>query len=203
MHEPERGRSLPSAKPYLDAPGLEHHMHHTVDWLAAGLLDTAVAKHLSSISKRPGAPEKTSGGPSPPRNMFFEHTHAAKATEEALQEEAARKGTRVLPLYLFSLLHAHPELLLGKDGLQVHTSSDAIIVLQTNASAIPLPYTSDNQPVLADARDPTRHALAGLATAVGGLLPPYESLRYRSTESYPHRPTRSRASAAHIVTHTD
>ena len=31
--------------------------------------------------------------------------------------------------------------------------------------------------MLADARDPTRHVLAGLAAAVGGLVAPFESLR--------------------------
>ncbi|KAL3908181.1 MAG: hypothetical protein SGPRY_009897 [Prymnesium sp.] len=130
------------------------------------------------------------------------------------------------------MLHVHPELTLASDAL-VHSSPHAVIVLQvisgrrsdqvvpyssrrspppppgpprqSNSTGIPLPYFSGQRPVLADTQNPTRHAIAGLASAVrpatphsgaegrgqvreerkscalcaqvGNLLPPFESLR--------------------------
>lgn len=162
VHEPESGRAQPAAKPYLDASGLAHQMHHSVDWLAAGLMDVATAEHLSRVSV---------------------HSKKTSANVTASGHGDTLEGTRVLPLYLLSLLHAHPELLLDK-GTLVHTAAEAVIVLQTNTSAITLPFTSDGYEVLADARKPTRHALAGLAAAVGGLLAPYESLRPSATAHF-------------------
>ena len=37
VHEPEHGKFVPIAKPYLDAEAVVFHMHHSVDWLGAGL----------------------------------------------------------------------------------------------------------------------------------------------------------------------
>jgi len=145
------------AKPLLDASRLADHMHHTVEWLASGLLDAAATEHLAFLSKR--------------RNSTQE---SADAEDDADSDND--EYTRVLPLYVFSLLNVHPDLTLGSHSL-VYTSADAMIVLQTNSSALELPFTSGGRAVVTDARKPTRHILAGLATAVGNVMPPFESLR--------------------------
>lgn len=103
-----------------------------------------------------------------------ESTHQAKPKTAESGVEVLK--TRVLPLYVFSLLSAHELLTIGHDAL-VYASAEAVMVLQTNSSAIPLPYLSDGHSIQADATDATRHALAGWMVWHLGYDSPAEALR--------------------------
>ena len=112
---------------------------------------------------------------------------------------------RVLPVYVLSLLGMHSELLLDH-GSVVHATSEAVLVLQTNSSDLTVPYYTATTAATATAtatatdaapphampasplsisarlhtvslRDPTAAALAGLASALGALIAPFESVR--------------------------
>jgi hypothetical protein len=108
---------------------------------------------------------------------------------------------RVLPVYVLSLLGMHSELLLDH-GSVVHASSEAVLVLQTNSSHLAVPYYTATTAATATAtdappphampasplsiraqmhtvslRNPTAAALAGLASALGALIAPFESVR--------------------------
>lgn len=82
-------------------------------------------------------------------------------------------GHLMLPVFVLSLLGMPPGLLLDKKHLHVATSR-CVLVLQTASVPIALPYFSDGALVYLNPRRPTRHIVAGLSTALGGLLPPYE-----------------------------
>ena len=85
-------------------------------------------------------------------------------------------------LFLFSLLQLHPALLLDHTSL-VHASDHAVLVLQTNQTALPVPfYAGGGAPLSVSTRAPTPHALAGLASALGSLLAPFESFRLAAAD---------------------
>ncbi len=125
-------------------------MKHAVDTLTTGLLHSNGFSGHIPVANMPG-----------PSNM----APAAPGTSS--------HGHRILPVYVFSLLGMEKSLLF--DHRHVHTaSSSAVLVLQTGSQAIPLPYFSQTGIVHVNARSPTRHIVAGLATAIGGLMNPYE-----------------------------
>ena len=171
QHAPSAdGAMVPTAQPYLDSAGLVHALRHSVDWLAAGLMHRSetppAAYHLHeawsntagrSTGSKAGA-TKTAGRPS----TMAEHTVDPGAT-------------RVLPVFVFSLLGMHPSLLLDKSSL-VHATDHAVVVLQTNSTALPVPFYADAAaPLTISTAAPTPHALAGLASSLGAVLAPFES----------------------------
>ena len=152
------------AQPYIDASALAHALRHSVDWLAAGLIHR---------SETPPAVEHLHN------EWASNRTHATRGAADgpAVGGAAERSATRVLPLFLFSLLGYHPSLLLDSSSL-VHLSDEAhsILVLQTNTSHLPVPfYSHTGAPLTLSTAQPTPHALAGLASALGDLLAPFES----------------------------
>ena len=99
VHAHRGGRYMASARPYLDAQGLAHELRHAVDWLALPLLDAAAASAL----RRPSA----SAGPD---GSSSSDGSAAAANRTAPGGEGRRR--RVLPVYVFSLVGLHEELLM-------------------------------------------------------------------------------------------
>ena len=172
------GSITPAAQSYLDAPGLAHALRHSVDWLAAGLMhrsETPLAVyHLhdawsnrSAISGG-GARGGTTRGDGAPDG-------GANDGAGAGAHVIGPSSTRVLPVFIFSLLGMHPSLLLDRASL-VHATDHAVLVLQTNVTALPVPFYADGAATLSvNTANPTPHALAGLASSLGALLAPFES----------------------------
>jgi len=124
---------------------------------------------------------------------------------ETLQEKISSSrelGTRILPVYIFSLLGKHPDLLIDGKSLvkrylkhnftsyfgnhknkQKNSSKNAVLVLQTNSSEVELPYFVGNKRVGLDARQITVPIVAGLAGALGGIVSP--SVRLPSLHAAP------------------
>ena len=211
--------AAPVARPYLDSEALAHHLRHSVDWLAAGLLDASAAHHLAahhaaahqelSEHARRRAQEShlhlhawSSEGGTPRRHVGESRRSkmvggaavasadgaavggggAAAAAAAAAAVEGQAEGqspppsprNRVLPVFVFSLLGRHEGLLLDQVSL-VHSSSEAVIALQTNASALPVPFHAGGRQIGISTLDPTAHILAGLASSVGALIAPFEA----------------------------
>ena len=57
----------------------------------------------------------------------------------------------------------------------VHATSDVVLALQTNASALLVPFFASGRQLTLSTRDPTASILAGIASAVGSLVAPFES----------------------------
>jgi len=165
----------------LDSHALLSELRGSGDLLASGLLrlggDEAVEaaffnKHL------PHVPDPARVQPPKPSRLS---PPAAKASAGAGAAGAARRrrggsshGTRVVPLYLFALLHAPPGLLL--DGEATHAGGrDCLVVLQTGDAMATTPFrTSGGAQARLRPADPARAAVAALAVALGGLAAPYE-----------------------------
>jgi hypothetical protein len=81
-------------------------------------------------------------------------------------------GHTILPVFVLSLMSMPYGLLLDRKSLHV-TTSRCVLVLQTEMDSVEVPYKSESKPVYLDPRSPTRHVVAGLATALGGVSEPY------------------------------
>ena len=165
-------------RPHIDSSSLEYHLAHAVDWLSSGLMERAESApaiyHLhhgwSNASRVPST------------NHFAAVAFAANAKAGDDDTTIDPSDTKVLPLFLFSILGMEPSLLIDRSTL-VHASDHSIIVLQTNVSHLPVPFHSGHErsshgaspPLTVNTRTPTHHALAGLASAVGSLLAPFEA----------------------------
>ena len=101
-----------------------------------------------------------------------------RSTQPATVDEDAG-ATRVLPVFVFSLLGLHPSLMLDAKSL-VHASDHSVVVLQTNNSRMPIPFYADGDGTLSiSMTTPTPHVLAGLAMSLGALVAPFESFGRR------------------------
>lgn len=58
--------------------------------------------------------------------------------------------------------------------LLVRSTSRCVVVLQTGSHPIAVPYFSDGALVHLNPRTPTRHVVAGVASALGGVGAPYQ-----------------------------
>ncbi|GBF94529.1 hypothetical protein Rsub_07063 [Raphidocelis subcapitata] len=106
-------------------------------------------------------------------------------------EQLRHNGTRVVPVFVFSLAEAPPDLTFCNREM-VYANKDMVLVLQPLKS----PHGSmgkdefftghfaNGRRLSRDGRDATRHIIAGLAQAVAGLVPPY----FRPLPPGPHPP---------------
>jgi len=86
----------------------------------------------------------------------------------------ATQGTRVLPVFIFSLLDDGEPMLVDRSA-HYAASKDAVVVLQSNVDDIDMPFFVDGAGVESSGLNPTAHIIAGLAEAMGGLVPPHAS----------------------------
>lgn len=97
--------------------------------------------------------------------------------------EAHRKGTKVLPVYVLSLERSPDQLMFDTSEL-VAAGQDMVLVLQLLGQAAGMDNThgrvysghvvEGHQLVVNAAEEPTRHAIAGLAASLSGIVPPYQ-----------------------------
>ena len=182
------GRYMVSTSSVLDTQALLHYMHGTADELAGGLLESADLQPLDPLLQLDLAAPMGDHG-----------DHGAAALDSATgmgtaanQRSAPRyargrrpgasrtglsgvHGTRVLPVYVFSLSGASDEdtgHLTTEDHDMVAPYQDAVVVLQSNDDSIAVPYVSEDEQVSISGRRTTRHVLAGVASALGALGDP-------------------------------
>lgn len=163
------GRYDAKEKPYIDGRALLQQMKDAQDIITSGFLQSAEERaHLSAF--------------------FSRSQPAAQASASDSQKASRPLGTRILPVYVFSLLlspHLQNSLL---DRSSLYTASaEGVIVLQTNSTEVPVPYFAQDSPVLVHPNDPTRYIIAGIATALGALNTPlqrYSPLHSRVLQSH-------------------
>ena len=148
------------SRPYLDSTLLHHDLARLVDWGKGGLASVATRDH------GPAAPWAATAD----EDDIFLHG----VQRPPVGSQGGGGGTRVLPVYVFSLVGHHEALLLDKRSL-VHADGRQVVVLQTDAPSLPLPYFSEAGGVKADPGAPTRHVVAGVAHALGGVADPLAS----------------------------
>mmetsp|Transcript_26422 Transcript_26422/g.43263 ORF Transcript_26422/g.43263 Transcript_26422/m.43263 type:complete len:856 (-) Transcript_26422:916-3483(-) len=147
------GRYAVKTRSYLDTASLAYEMTNAADLLAGGLIYAT----------------------DPSLESTFYNAQIQSQNEDTAQGKKKSKtvGTRVLPVYIFSLLGLEKDVLFDQNSL-VYSSHEMVMVLQTDATSIQLPYFSGNKPMEVDPRSSTRHVIAGVASSLGGVLAPYE-----------------------------
>jgi hypothetical protein len=155
----KNSRFVAKHKPYLDSDILLYEFKKVEDLLGSGLIS------LSTMHQ----------------NTFYADLPSAIHSQRS-------QGTHILPVYVLSLAGLEPGTTLAHGSL-VHAyvwglvsmvtrcrTKEAVVVLQTNESSIPTMYFSNgDHKLFQDARDATRHILAGITKAVGGVVEPYRS----------------------------
>jgi hypothetical protein len=166
------GRWTTREKPYIDGRALLQQMKDAQDIITSGFLQSAEERvHLSAFFSRGqstgpevSVPNSKSAGPARPL------------------------GTRILPVYVFSLLlPAHLQNALLDRNFLYTASAEGVIVLQTNSTEVPVPFFAQDSPVHVHPNDPTRPVIAGIATALGALNTPlqrYSPLHSRVLQSH-------------------
>jgi hypothetical protein len=203
--------------PVLNSTALLAELRHTADLLATGLLTGAAEdplieatffnKHLPEATvgpgdQPPGASKKKKstapgGGDNAEADAVGDYV-TAEAAKSAAQSAATTKrrsgshGTRVVPLYLFSLWYAPPGMLL--DGDRLHAGDrNGVVVLHSPDKRAPAPFFTAAPPAATGdashvrlaaatmaASWPHRASAAALAVALGGLAAPYERFCQKS-----------------------
>eukprot|EP00026_Physarum_polycephalum_P004689 Phypoly_transcript_04712.p1 GENE.Phypoly_transcript_04712~~Phypoly_transcript_04712.p1 ORF type:complete len:678 (+),score=68.70 Phypoly_transcript_04712:78-2111(+) len=158
------GQYRPHYRPYIDSKLFAHQLREVSDILGQGLLgNNPFSGDLKSVFFNENLPPNK-GGLGSKRSL----------------------GTRVLPVYVLSLARYDPLLLLDK-YYQVAAYNDMVVVLQTPATHVPVPFFSENLPIFIDPRSITKSIVAGMATSLGSIVPPntrYSSLHESARDDY-------------------
>jgi hypothetical protein len=156
-HADQQGLFKVNTRTYLDGVSLLHDLKSVPDLLAEGLLgDVVDLKQLIPELKLPGKGESLS------------------------------QGIRILPVYIFSLKNAEPNLLLD-NGALYDATTDGVVVLQTLQRNISAPYFSDNHVATLDGLNTVKNIIAGLSIALGGVTDPtrhYSRIREEFVDEY-------------------
>eukprot|EP01102_Stenamoeba_stenopodia_P001158 TRINITY_DN11004_c0_g1_i1.p1 TRINITY_DN11004_c0_g1~~TRINITY_DN11004_c0_g1_i1.p1 ORF type:complete len:559 (-),score=126.51 TRINITY_DN11004_c0_g1_i1:173-1678(-) len=147
---------VPKRRTYVDSKVLMMELRDASDMLASGLLKASNEHELHRAFFNTDIP-------------FIGYN---QTRPKGLQ------GTRVLPVYIFSLGVGSKDLLLDKASSLVAASSDMVIVLQVNNTETKVPFFSEEDQIVVNPQQSTRHIIAGLLTALGGIVEP--------TVSYSH-----------------
>lgn len=128
-HEVEAGNYLPSARSYLDTAALTRQLRHSVDWLTSGLLDRAA---LDRGGRQPAPFDSADQHPA----YHLHHAWSSRGAPRAAPADGATAKpnppqarsapihrSRVLPVFVFSLLGLHEHVLLDGTSL-VYTVPD-------------------------------------------------------------------------------
>ncbi|EEF43107.1 uncharacterized protein LOC8258833 [Ricinus communis] len=175
------GRFHVRTKTYLDGAILKEEMERSADMLAAGLVELADPSLSSKFFLRQHWMDEPDGSGDSilkhkPLWASYDSRHGRerKKKEQKKQGDLYRTyGTRVIPVFVLSLVDVDPHLMMEDESL-VWTSNDVVIVLQHQHEKIPLSYVSETERRHAFPSLAQRHILAGLASAVGGVSAPYE-----------------------------
>eukprot|EP01087_Luapelamoeba_hula_P014540 TRINITY_DN4275_c0_g1_i1.p1 TRINITY_DN4275_c0_g1~~TRINITY_DN4275_c0_g1_i1.p1 ORF type:complete len:775 (-),score=92.21 TRINITY_DN4275_c0_g1_i1:51-2375(-) len=146
------GRYVLQERSYLDSKALLQQMKDAQDSIVSSFLETQ--DHI------------------PETQAFFIDTlppmDFQEEGESAKNTLARPVGTRILPVYVFSLLGMEHNLLLDHFSLWA-ASKDAVIVLQTDAENVSVPYFSMKERIYVHPYDPTSSIIAGVGASLGGI----------------------------------
>lgn len=182
VHANKDGRFVLSEKRYVDGPILVEALKASTDVLASGMIS-----HSSELAATyfPEYLKDMNGNAERDNQKHFPGAESAELHVHGTADEQWRRralGTRVLPVYIFSLEHWSEtdasERLLFADSSAVYSTDECVIVLQSNHK-YQVPYFLNDHKVAIDLSDPTRPTMAGILQALGGLVPPYS--RYSQT----------------------
>jgi hypothetical protein len=148
-------------------------MQHSADVLAQGLLDRNSITYKSFFSS--SVPSEYLTVSSTGDQAFKRSASAAKTVKMS----DGRTGTRILPVYIFSLDHMNHEMAL-EDFTKVQAYPNAVLILQTLQRQLDVPFFADDSIHVVDMLSMQKEILAGLAMAIGGVMPPY----YRFTAQH-------------------
>eukprot|EP01124_Arcella_intermedia_P027972 TRINITY_DN5591_c0_g1_i3.p1 TRINITY_DN5591_c0_g1~~TRINITY_DN5591_c0_g1_i3.p1 ORF type:complete len:494 (+),score=106.90 TRINITY_DN5591_c0_g1_i3:510-1991(+) len=79
----------------------------------------------------------------------------------------------ILPIFIFSLFHTHPNLTLHSHAM-VSTSQSGGIILQTNTPNIQLPFLYRGKTLQISGYDTNRNIISSLLSLLGGVLEPWK-----------------------------
>jgi len=181
VHEPSQeadGRYVTKVRPYLDSAVIRSEFNRSLH-----VLDSIAAPQQSSITGDVERPEALWQFLHPAVKKLHRPSEILEDVEDGSQAQERlqlRPGVRILPIYVFSLLGLQQELLIDQKDL-VSASQDGIVVVQTGSEKVEVPFyqaysAASSQMVTIDARKPTVHIFAGLATAFAGLVAPTDSI---------------------------
>eukprot|EP01113_Clastostelium_recurvatum_P004928 TRINITY_DN1218_c1_g1_i1.p1 TRINITY_DN1218_c1_g1~~TRINITY_DN1218_c1_g1_i1.p1 ORF type:complete len:385 (+),score=84.20 TRINITY_DN1218_c1_g1_i1:2-1156(+) len=155
-------------------------LHDADDMLAKGILgaDTSfLPNDLKAIFFAEAAAQGYNGGGGAGGEKTATKKGKQTKGEEKKNKEAkvTARGTRTVPVYIFSILGGGSDLLIDKHHLMASTA-DAVVVIQSNQTELAVPYFMGKNTISLDGSRVSRHIIAGLATSIGGIVPPM--LRY-------------------------
>ncbi|XP_071690812.1 uncharacterized protein [Rutidosis leptorrhynchoides] len=178
------GRFHVHTKMYLDGAILKEEMDRTADVLAAGLLEVSDPSLSDKFFLRQKWTDEMDGltdsllKHKPPQAYNLKTKGQKNKKVQKKQGDVHRTyGTRVVPVFVLSLADVDPHLTMEDESL-LWTSNDVVIVLQHGSEKIPLSYVSETERVHVVPSQVQRHIVAGLASVVGGLSAPYETVSH-------------------------
>ncbi|CAO2835101.1 unnamed protein product [Amaranthus hypochondriacus] len=181
VHETKNdGRFHVRTKTYIDGAILREEMERSADVLAAGILEMADPSLSDRFFLRQSWMDESADS----SDSILKHkplwdtygSRHSKKKKRTLKKEGdlyRTYGTRVIPVFVLSLADVDPNLMMEDESF-IWTSKDVVIVLEHQSAQIPLSYVSETERRHALPSQAQRHILAGLASAVGGLVAPYE-----------------------------
>eukprot|EP00003_Mantamonas_plastica_P025575 TRINITY_DN5042_c0_g1_i3.p1 TRINITY_DN5042_c0_g1~~TRINITY_DN5042_c0_g1_i3.p1 ORF type:complete len:832 (+),score=235.54 TRINITY_DN5042_c0_g1_i3:3-2498(+) len=187
MHQMgEKGKYEVVVKRYVDRKILAHELEDAADVLASGLI-SSLSSTLSSTFYNPNVPN-------PEMVVQDKDEEAVDASAPLPSDESSKDktqtgsvGTRILPVYVMSLIGSHDDDLMMDDLRLHHANQDFVVVLQTNGTAKRMPMFSETKMLYRSARNPNQEILAGLLKALGGISAPttrFSQLHQRSVTDF-------------------
>eukprot|EP00007_Cunea_sp_BSH-02190019_P008068 CAMPEP_0174231484 /NCGR_PEP_ID=MMETSP0417-20130205/2000_1 /TAXON_ID=242541 /ORGANISM="Mayorella sp, Strain BSH-02190019" /LENGTH=785 /DNA_ID=CAMNT_0015309381 /DNA_START=192 /DNA_END=2545 /DNA_ORIENTATION=+ len=164
-----QGRYRALETPFLDSEMLLEGVVHAADPITLQLLRGAEEAHqYFATETRPHSRNSASGAPLPIGGL------------------ALAPGTRLLPIYLFSLKYAPAQMLLDRQGHRFRLGSGTAAVLHSAEPRLRLPFfrgaEPDRQKVEVRGRDATRPLLAAALQLATGISSPVERAQVGSPE---------------------
>jgi hypothetical protein len=178
-----RLRFLSTPRMFVDSKELQFHLWESGDLLTDHLLE------MTATSSTGGVKIGSHGTPNGPAvasdASINELIHEGIA---GIQDGTYGKGTgtkgafvssslgmQMLPVFVFSIAGSatvfEDETLFDEGRFEAY-SSQGVVALQRDTDQVPLPFYVDGYQLHKSGKNPTGHILAGLASAMGGLMPP-------------------------------
>eukprot|EP01114_Cavostelium_apophysatum_P023378 TRINITY_DN8786_c0_g1_i1.p1 TRINITY_DN8786_c0_g1~~TRINITY_DN8786_c0_g1_i1.p1 ORF type:complete len:710 (+),score=142.99 TRINITY_DN8786_c0_g1_i1:64-2193(+) len=171
-----QGRYVAREKVYLDSNALIHEFRKVEDLLGSGLLSLSTPAQNAFFNQRV-----------PDLDELEDLSTTSPSIEDSEKSDRSKsQNTKVLPVYVLSLVAHEEGLLLDQNFLSVATK-EAVVVLQTDEPSVETTFFSGDQHLSIYPRQATRQIIAGISKAIGGLVDPsqhYSSLHKRVVKDY-------------------
>jgi len=193
------------SQPYIESAALFERLETSGDTLIATLVDLAkpelhdaffheeAEEDAASLSLEEEIAVSEQHGQSsavlvsvrePPRHLAG-NASAEPKRKPGPRVSSSKPGTRVVPVFVFSMLGVDDGTLL--DGTELAVGSPGMVVALQGDSDVRLHFQSDGKTVVLSTRNPTRHIIGALASTMSNLLPPtqrHSATQGKLVESY-------------------